>query len=274
MTRLRLFPFDDDATSRIFAATAALMAALFLVLAPLPALDERLINGAGVWDKPLKFCASLALHFLTLAALVQLLPKERRTRPILAGFAVLAAMSAVFEIGYIAIQASRGRRSHFNYETLLSSQMYAAMGVGAVLLVVVAFVLGRAIAADRTTPPSGLRNGAVYGLTIGAGLTLVVAGYMSANGSHYAGAPNLGGPSDAGGLPVFGWSTTGRDLRPAHFVSLHLMQFLPAIGWACDRVAPAFARAAVRIAAVLLSFLSLALFATALAGAAPLRFFG
>ncbi|MBY0423219.1 MAG: hypothetical protein K2Q06_13010, partial [Parvularculaceae bacterium] len=231
-------------------------------------------NGAGVWEKPLKFCVSLALHFFTLAALAQLLSRERRTRPVLHAVSLLSAAAAAFEIAYVAIQAARGRRSHFNFETPFEIQMYAAMGVGAVILVLVAFVLGVAIASEKSAPPSGLRSGAVLGLAVGAVLTLVVAGTMSASGSHYAGAPNLGGPSDAGGLPLFGWSTTEPDLRPAHFVALHMMQALPVIGWIFDRIAPRAARGVVLAACVVLSLFSLGLFALALAGVAPLGVLG
>ena len=58
---------------------------------------------------------------------------------------------------------------------------------------------------------------------------------MLAQGTgHWVG----GVPTDAGGLPLFGWSRTGGDLRVPHFFATHVMQALPLLGLAADRLAP------------------------------------
>ena len=62
-------------------------------------------------------------------------------------------------------------------------------------------------------------------------LTLVTAGALSSNGGHFVGVPGAG----AGTVPLFGWSTSVGDLRPAHFLALHAMQALPLLGWLADR---------------------------------------
>ncbi len=269
MTAIRFSRGEIGGAGLAWASAAALMAALFIALAPAQFFDERLFNGAPIWDKPLKFSLSLSLHFLTLAALLQVLPPERRGG-LAIGFAVWTSIaSGVLEIIYIALQAMRGRASHYNYDTALESRIYLAMGVGAVLLILAAFILGLKIAATRAERSSGLRDGAVLGLIFGPVLTLVVAGYMSQNGSHYVNSPLA---SDQGGIFLFGWSTSDPDLRPAHFFALHMMQVAPLAGWLGDRISSRAGSVAAFAAAAIFGMASIAAFAIALSGQSPLWF--
>lgn len=250
-------------------SAAAFMAALFFVLSPALYFDGRLFNGAPIWDKPLKFSLSLSIHFLTLAALLQILPTDRRGGPAVGFAAWTSIVSGVLEIIYIALQAMRGRASHFNYETALEGGLYALMGVGAVLLVVAAFILGLRILGTRGEPPSGLRDGAILGLLFGPVLTLLVAGYMSQNGSHFVNAPLA---SDQNGAFLFGWSMTDPDLRPSHFFALHMMQAAPIAGWLGDRISPRAGSIAAFGTAALFGMASIAALAVALSGQSPLWF--
>ena len=226
-----LFPrFGDDHVTRLHLALGLFLIASFVVFLPALMLDSRVLDGSLVWTKPQKFNASLALHFLTLAALAQLLPRGVRSGPVLLVFSYLAAGALLLEYLHITIQAGRARRSHFNYETEFEALMYAAMGVGAVLLILVALVLAIQLwrKGDRSRP--GLWLGSIVGLSLGFVVTLLFASYMSSTG-RYVGAPLEGGGAV---VPLFGWSREYGDLRPSHFVSLHLMQTVPLAGWLAD----------------------------------------
>ncbi len=67
--------------------------------------------------------------------------------------------------------------------------------------------------------------------------TAPLASGAIAGPGHWVGGPR----SDATGLPLFGWSTTGGDLRVPHFFAVHLLQALPITGWLADRLNVRFA---------------------------------
>ena len=55
----------------------------------------------------------------------------------------------------------------------------------------------------------------------------------------YLGAHSVGGVGgdSCSGLPILNWSTTGGDLRSAHFLGLHALQILPISGWLINQLA-------------------------------------
>ncbi|MEM9898065.1 MAG: hypothetical protein AAF742_01665 [Pseudomonadota bacterium] len=222
---------DDDLFTRAMYTTGIFAIALFVETFPAFIIDTRELDGAPIWLKPQKFNVSMTVHFLTLAVLAQLLPRTIRQGPSLMIAGYLAVGSMVFEQVYISIQAARGRRSHFNYETELEQALYGLMGLGALLLVFVAIVLAVQIWRKGSGVGVGLRTGAVVGLIAGALSTIAYGGYMSMSGSHWIGDH----PANGLEVPFFGWSREVGDMRPAHFVTLHMMQTVPFFGWLSDR---------------------------------------
>ena len=222
-------------------------------------VDSRMLEGVSVWAKPAKFSMSFIVHFATLAIIVAHLSEERRRRLSVAFAGGVMAVAFLAEMAYLFFQAAQAEKSHFNFSTDFHSMMYAAMGVGAVLLilmpVVVAWTARRDPAIGRAT-----RSGIWWGALVSLVLTLIVAGYLSSNGGHFVGVPS----DTSRVLPVLGWSMEVGDLRPAHFLSLHALQFLPLIGLWVDRTGRSIA--IVRAVAALYSFLILAVFRQALLG--------
>jgi hypothetical protein len=208
------------------------------------AIDERLLIGVSVWSKPLKFETSLIVAYTTLLLLLPLIDGKVLSGRTIRWAALASGLMGVLEIFYIIVQAARGRASHFNNSTPLEAVFYGLMGVGAVTIVIGCMIIGwMLLRHGRKDAGVGVRLGGAWGLMIGGVLTIVTAGVMSSGaiepGGHWVG----GVRSDAGGLFLFGWSTTGGDLRVPHFFATHLMQGLPILGLLMDRLAPRHARA-------------------------------
>lgn len=207
--------------SPVLAKTGLLFLGLFVLCVLLAQADPRLINGISVWIKPAKFYLSLSLHSLTITAALLLLPEEERTsRGIKTSTVLMVAMMA-YEMIYITFRAARGEASHFNDQTVISQVLYGLMGIGAVAIMLATAYVGYRLL--RNGPPTLLARSTGWSFIAAAILTIWTAGTLGSMGSHWIG----GDHSDATGLPILGWSTTGGDLRSAHFFALHIMQAVP-----------------------------------------------
>lgn len=242
----------EERTRRLLIVGIGLQVALTLPSLIALFIDERVLNDISVWVKPLKFQASLTLMLGTLLLLLPLI--EERTRAgrgvWLASF--VAVITASGEILYITLQAARGRASHFNLSTPAEAMAYSVMGAGAALLVLSSLVIGVYILLrPRPDAPTGLRLGGGWGLVLGSIATLFTAFALGSGEIDGPGHWVGGVRTDLGGLPLVGWSRTGGDLRVPHFFATHIMQALPILGLALDRIAPRFARPGIALGAIL-----------------------
>ncbi len=196
-------------------AFALAMAVLTPVLGVLALVDDRVLLGAPLWFKPLKFSISLTLYAATLAWMLGQLRERALQRT---GWVVTAA--GAIEMAIIVGQAAVGHRSHYNTDTPLSAALWSTMGTTIAVLwlatLAVALRFLREPGRDRVAA-TAIRLGLVVAL-----IGLAEGFLMATAGAHAVGVPD-GGP----GLPFVGWSTTGGDLRIAHFVGMHALQGLP-----------------------------------------------
>ncbi|MFE3186986.1 hypothetical protein ACFXKR_40000 [Streptomyces violascens] len=192
-------------------------------------VDDRVLVGAPIWAKPLKFSISFVAYGLTLAWMLPFLTRGRR----LGWWAgTVVASTGVIEMVIITGQVIRGKRSHFNHQTSFDAALFNVMGLTVAVLwlgtLVVAVLLFRSTIADRAAARA-IRIGAALGLA-GAGVGFLMTQPTPAQrrtpsgivGAHSVGVPD-GGPS----MPLTGWSTTGGDLRIPHFVGMHALQLIP-----------------------------------------------
>lgn len=251
-------------TERLWWTTVAALILMFAATSVLYALDGRLLDGTGVWAKPLKFELSLAIHFTTLALIVSRLSAPWRDGNLLWLFAVGAVLCTAFEMAYILLQAGRQQPSHFNISTPVYAGLYALMAIGAVVITASAAVVGVAAILDaeaRLGPATRLAVG--VGLIAGTILTFVTAFRMGGALDHHVGAELAG----ARRMPLTGWSLTVGDRRIAHFFATHMMQTVPVAGLAADTLlAPLAATLGVVLFASAWIALTLVLFRQANAG--------
>ncbi|MBO0915782.1 hypothetical protein J1C73_16165 [Streptomyces laculatispora] len=238
------------------------MALLTVVSAAGLLVDDRVLAGSAIWSKLFRFAVSFVAYALTLAWMLALLTRGRRT-----GWwaGTVVAVAGVVEMVIITGQVIRGRRSHFNHATPFDESLFNAMAVTVVVLwtgtLFIAILLLRARMPDRATAWA-IRSGVSLALA-GAGFGFLMtqptprqraAGNLDTAdviGAHAVGVPD-GGPS----MPLTGWSTTGGDLRIPHFVGMHALQLLPLFLFTLVALAPRSARlrdARVRLRLVLVA---------------------
>jgi hypothetical protein len=187
--------------------------------------DERTIGHVGVWTKPLKFQLALSFQTATIAWALSKLDRPTLDRAMPRSLWRLWLTVVLFEASYITLQGGRGVLSHFNRSTPLESVLGTVMAAGASILVLTTVWVGvcALLQARRTQWPS---------LLLGIGLGFVLGGLLAG----YSGGAM--GPSGywpeplvqpVKMMPITGWVISQTDLRIAHFVGLHQMQWLPAV---------------------------------------------
>lgn len=206
-------------------------------------IDPRVLTGAQIWIKPLKFALSGAIYCITFAWLLSYVVKRNLW---INWAASITGIALTVETVLISMQAYRGVRSHFNNTTPFDMTVFGLMGLFIVFVsianLVLALYLIRQKMTDRVFAWS-LRLGvlaAFAGMMIGPLMTTPNADQMAAmeagTWDGYSGAHSVGVADDAAtGLPFVNWSTVSGDYRPAHFIGLHGIQLIPLLGWVLTR---------------------------------------
>ena len=243
--------------------------ALVFLLAMVPTIlalsfDTRTVNDISVWVKPTKFLLSLAVYYLTIGWFFGYLPADAQ-RSRVGRFIIWGTIGVgVAEMLWLLLAASAGVPAHFNRDSIVWSMAYPVAGVGATVLLIGMFMQARLIAGHTLPAVSPLfRLAIVTGTYIACVLTLFTAYFLAAGTGHWVG----GTASDMNGLPAFGWSRTGGDLRVPHFWALHAHQLVPLLVWVlADRLGWVKARAGVILIVAAYVVLVVGVFLQALSG--------
>lgn len=230
------------AANRPLSVMGAAMLITFFVTVVGALLDHRVITGAPAWLKPAKFAISVSVYCFTVVWLLGFVENRPRLVRLVANVTVAGTL---VEMILIITQAARGTSSHFNMTTSFNSFVWVTMGIFILFVwamnLLLAVMLIQQNMADRAFAWS-LRLGVLLS-AIGMAVAFFmvtprpeqVADIARHHGLRIVGAHSVGVADGGPGLPVFGWSTVGGDLRPAHFVGLHALQILPFVGWLLSR---------------------------------------
>lgn len=183
--------------------------------------DPRIVLGINPWYKVLKFDISIFIFAATMIWVLRDLTKE-----FIRKISKQMAISMYFEIFAITMQAARGTKSHFNNTTILDAIVFTLMGI---FIAYNTYLLLRVLIAYFKTPPAGYSDTTILATRLGLIAILfgsVLGGFMSSRAGHSVGAIDGGE-----GLPFVNWSTVVGDLRVAHFIGLHGLQFFLILGF-------------------------------------------
>jgi hypothetical protein len=229
----RAFSINRPLTILGGAMLLVLLAALSGVL-----LDHRVITGAPAWLKPAKFAISISVYCFTFVWLLGFVENRPSLVRLVANVTVI---SFIVEMIAIVVQAARGTTSHFNVSTPFNSFLWVMMGTFIVFVWAMSLLLAIMLILQRMPDrafASSLRLAVFISLVGMAAAFLMVrstpgqlAAIVSGHAPPIIGAHSVGVFDGGPGLPVVGWSTLGGDLRVAHFVGLHALQFLPFFSW-------------------------------------------
>lgn len=192
----------------------------FAVLLALSFFDDRLVSGANVWHKPMKFSISICVFLWTMGWYLDYLPQIRKVQKIKITIILALILEQIVIIG----QAARGQLSHFNISTIGNAFLFQLMGIAIVVntvMVLWALLLLRPV---ENLPLSYKR-----GLQIGMFIFILASleGFMMVGNLGHT----IGAPDGQEGIFFLNWAKAYGDLRIAHFFGLHALQVIPLFAW-------------------------------------------
>jgi hypothetical protein len=182
--------------------------------------DGRMLLGANIWHKPMKFCLSIGIFSWTMAWYLYYVSQPRKIQKIKIVIILMLLIEQLVIIG----QAARGEMSHFNISTALNAMLFNIMGIAIFVNTLMVFWAFRLLRKEYHLPVGYKR-----GIQIGMWIFIIASlqGYvMAGNLGH-----TIGAPDGQDGIFFLNWAKGFIDLRVFHFFGLHALQVIPLFAW-------------------------------------------
>ncbi|MEI7504309.1 MAG: hypothetical protein WCJ61_13595 [Paludibacter sp.] len=201
-----------------FSVCCFALAFIFLLLTKISSVQ---LLGVNIWNKPFKFALSIGIYAISMAWYCYYLPSFN-----ISFFNCTVIILFGFEVLYIALQALRGQKSHYNLSTPLYAMLFQLMGLSALIITIFTAYVGVLFFINNLPElPLAYLWGIRFAIIIFVIFSLV-GGIMGARMSH-----SVGGEDGRDGIPLLNWSKKLGDLRIAHFIGMHALQVLPLLGF-------------------------------------------
>ena len=182
-------------------------------------------EGPVSWRKAMSFGLSFGITTVSLAWIMNFLPKRRVLNWVLMGVLGLAIFGEVF---LVTMQKWRGVASHFNFATSFDSTVFTLMGILIAIVGIVTVVITMMSFFTLKASPS-------IALAIRVGLLLFLVstaagGFMIQNGNEkvFASETRAFVSSAVADASIFG---AAGQVKFVHAVTLHALQLLPFLAW-------------------------------------------
>lgn len=183
--------------------------------------SATMLDEVNIWYKPFKFAMSIGIYCWTMGWYCSYLPQFNAKL-----FSWFTVIALGFEIIYIALQAGRGERSHFNVSTSVYTTLFALMGIAASAVTLYTAYVGVLF---LTTSFPGLPDHYVVAIRWAIFIFVIFSFEGAVMGSRLS--HTIGGADGAHGIPILNWSLKYGDSRVAHFIGMHALQLLPLLAW-------------------------------------------
>lgn len=183
-------------------------------------IDDRQLLGINVWIKPTKFLLSGIIVLWTMGWYLLVYPFREKSKNFIA---VFIPFLMILEMIIITVQAARGVLSHYNQANVMDGIAFGVMGIAIGLITLVVFWFFIKSFSNNLNYSTEMK----WSFRI-AWFTFLLASYVGGQMIGQLGH-NIGVPDGGSGLPFLNWSTTGGDLRVAHFFGIHGIQIIPLV---------------------------------------------